>query len=153
MQIARRNEVEGVTKEQLEKLKQLALQARQLSYSPYSRFRVGCCLLKSSGEFVSGANVENASYGGAICAERTTIVKAVTSEDRKDGARQHWRCMAIAGDSLESCITPCGICRQVIREFVPDSFPVVMLNGDGSRCVIKTLKELLPMSFGPDDLS
>lgn len=144
--------IEGVTKEQFEELKKLALEARKLSYSPYSHFRVGCCLLTVSGKFVTGANVENASYGGAICAERTTIVKAVTSEENKRSRKQHWKCLAISGDSLETCISPCGICRQVIREFAPDSLPIVMLNGDGSRCVIKTLGELLPMSFGPDDL-
>lgn len=155
MLIGAREGVEGVTKEQFEKLRKLALEARELSYSPYSQFRVGCCLLTSSLTFVCGANVENASYGGAICAERTTIVKAVTSENstERDENKQQWLCMAIAGDSLESYISPCGICRQVIREFASDSFPIVMLNGDGSRCVIRTLGELLPMSFGPDDLS
>ncbi|SCW04120.1 LAFE_0H06370g1_1 [Lachancea fermentati] len=137
----------GITPDQFQQLKTQALKARELSYSPYSRFRVGCCILTKTGDFVVGANVENASYGGAICAERTAIVKAVTS-----GHRGEWRCLAISGDSLDSCISPCGICRQVIREFAPLQLPVVMFNGDGSKYVVKTVQELLPLSFGPEDL-
>lgn len=137
----------GISTEQYETLKSKALTARNASYSPYSKFRVGCCVLTNSGEFITGANVENASYGGAICAERTAIVKAVTSGHRK------WTCIAISGDSLESCISPCGICRQVIREFAQLDLPVVMLNGDGSKSVVKTVQELLPLSFGPEDLN
>lgn len=131
-----------------ETLKRNALDARQHSYSPYSKFRVGCCIMLKSKACIIGANVENASYGGAICAERTAIVKAVTSNHKDD-----WLCMAISGDSLDSCISPCGICRQVIREFGDLHMPIVMFNGDGSKHVIRTLQELLPLSFGPDDLA
>lgn len=144
--------VPGVTPEQFKELREKALEARNLSYSPYSNFRVGCCLLTEDGTFVNGANVENASYGGAICAERTTIVKLITSLNNPSKRRQ-WRCLAISGDSMDTCITPCGICRQFIREFAPLSLPIVMFNGDGTKCLMKTLEELLPLSFGPDDLN
>lgn len=145
--------VAGLNRDQFEKLKQLALQARDLSYAPYSKFRVGCCLLAQGDLYYTGANVENASYSGGICAERTTIVKAVTSGVSQPSDTTHWMCLAIAGDSLETCITPCGICRQFIREFAPDDFPIVMFNGDGSKHLVRTLKELLPLSFGPGDLT
>lgn len=142
--------VAGLNRDQFEKLKQLTLEARCLSYAPYSKFRVGCCLLAEGDLYYTGANVENASYGATICAERTTIVKAVTS-GRSDGTK--WVCLAIAGDSLETCISPCGICRQFIREFAADEFPIVMFNGDGSQFQVRTLRELLPWSFGPGDLA
>ncbi|QLQ82305.1 hypothetical protein HG537_0H00660 [Torulaspora globosa] len=140
--------VAGLDRDQFEKLKKLTLEARQLAYAPYSKFRVGCCLVAEGDEYYTGANVENASYGATICAERTTIVKAVTSEPKPK-----WVCLAIAGDSLESCISPCGICRQFIREFATQDFPIVMFNGDGSQVRVRTLKELLPLSFGPEDLA
>ncbi|SCV04722.1 LAMI_0H18558g1_1 [Lachancea mirantina] len=139
---------EEVPTEQYKALTQKALEARDASYSPYSKYRVGCCILTKTGEFISGANVENASYGGTICAERTAAVKAVTS-----GHADDWVAVAIAGDSLSNCISPCGICRQVLREFLPRPAPIVMLNGDASRQVVRSLEELLPLSFGPDDLN
>ena len=86
----------------------LAQTARSGSYSPYSKFRVGAALLLSDGTFVTGANIENASYGGAICAERTALVKAV-SEGKK-----RFVALAVAADIDEPC-SPCGICRQFIR--------------------------------------
>ncbi|SCU96790.1 LAFA_0G08130g1_1 [Lachancea sp. 'fantastica'] len=137
----------GLTDSDFQTLKTKALRARELSYSPYSKFRVGCSIMTESKTCVVGANVENASYGAGICAERTAIVKAVTSGHAND-----WLCLAISGDALETCISPCGICRQAIREFASLKLPIVMLNGDGSKCVVKTLQELLPMSFGPEDL-
>lgn len=148
-----RDILDGVTSEQFENLKELVLDARKLSYCPYSKFRVGCCILTKDGQFITGANVENASYGGAICAERTTIVKIVTASSEQRRHCGDWLCLAISGDSLERCISPCGICRQFIREFTPTSFPIVMFNGDGSKYIIKTLEELLPLSFGPDDVN
>ncbi|KAE8271893.1 hypothetical protein A4X09_0g426 [Tilletia walkeri] len=109
-----------------------AMDARSLSYSPYSKFRVGAALLFANGEIVQGANIENASYGGTICAERTAIVKARTtpslllkSEESAsagaagvDGQPQTQPILAIAvsTDLNEPC-SPCGICRQVLREF------------------------------------
>ncbi|CAD6570413.1 MAG: hypothetical protein CYPHOPRED_003926 [Cyphobasidiales sp. Tagirdzhanova-0007] len=133
----------------------LAQTARSGSYSPYSKFRVGAALLLSDGTFVTGANIENASYGGAICAERTALVKAV-SEGKK-----RFVALAVAADIDEPC-SPCGICRQFIREFCSLDMPILLIpsshvpsdpSGLTSKAVIETtLGHLLPMSFGPDDL-
>ncbi|KAK4055927.1 hypothetical protein OIO90_002920 [Microbotryomycetes sp. JL221] len=108
-----------LTNEQRETLIQKSLQARNGSYSPYSNFRVGACLLTTDGEFVQGANIENASYGGAICAERTAIVKAASEGKRKFVA------LAVASDMNDPC-SPCGICRQVLREFCSLDMPVLL---------------------------
>ncbi|KAM9909871.1 hypothetical protein OXX69_005032 [Metschnikowia pulcherrima] len=118
--------------------------ARDLSYSPYSKFRVGCAILTTSNDIIKGANVENASYGAAICAERTAITRAVI-----DGHKS-FRAIVISSDQQDP-ISPCGICRQVIREFGVDT-PVFMTSADGKVVVEKSLAELLPMSFGPDNL-
>ncbi|KAI9267314.1 cytidine deaminase [Sporodiniella umbellata] len=129
-----------LTKEVKDTLFQKALKAREYSYSPYSKFRVGACLLAEDGTFFSGCNVENASYGAAICAERTAFVKAVSEGQRKFAA------LAISSD-LEEFITPCGICRQFISEFVPTTLPVFFLNKHGENKEFK-FGELLPMAFG-----
>ncbi|KAM9932859.1 hypothetical protein OXX80_007515 [Metschnikowia pulcherrima] len=118
--------------------------ARDLSYSPYSKFRVGCAILTTSNDIIKGANVENASYGAAICAERTAITRAVME------GHKSFRAIVISSDQQDP-ISPCGICRQVIREFGVDT-PVFMTSADGKVVVEKSLAELLPMSFGPDNL-
>lgn len=105
--------------------------------------RVGCAVLTASGTIVQGANVENASYGASVCAERATICTAVLRGDRQ------FRAIGISSD-MEDIITPCGICRQFIREFGAD-IPVFMFKRDG-HYVKMTLNELLPLSFGPDKL-
>lgn len=92
---------------------------------------------------MSGANIENASYGGAICAERATICKAFL-----DGKKE-FKVIAISGDSDE-VIVPCGICRQFIREFGKD-IPILMFSGRGEY-MLRGLEELLPNSFGPESL-
>lgn len=134
-----------VTPQQVEQVVLESIKAKDGSYSPYSNFRVGCCILTKDGTFITGANVENASYGGAICAERTAIVKAVTQFHQND-----WLCIAINSDLPEKCIPPCGICRQVIREFGASELPVIMTNSTGTLRKVMTLGELLPESFGPD---
>ncbi|KAH7587024.1 Cytidine and deoxycytidylate deaminase zinc-binding region [Nakaseomyces glabratus] len=142
---------------ELELLRQGCLAAKDVSYSPYSRYRVGCCILVRDGERVikvTGANVENASYGGTICAERVAITKAMTTVETRDPSQ--WVALGIMGDSLQDCISPCGICRQVIREFVnpkTGQVPIVMFNGDGSNYKKVSLEEILPMSFGPESLA
>ena len=105
---------------------------------------VGCAILTTSNDIIKGANVENASYGAAICAERTAITRAVM-----DGHKS-FRAIVISSDQQDP-ISPCGICRQVIREFGVDT-PVFMTSADGKVVVEKSLAELLPMSFGPDNL-
>ncbi|KAH3671322.1 hypothetical protein OGAPHI_000545 [Ogataea philodendri] len=133
-----------ITATQLATLKERALANRDKAYCPYSNFRVGCCLL-ADGKFYDGANVENASYGGAICAERTATVVAVSQ-----GVRQ-FDAVAIAAD-LDETISPCGICRQVLREFAVVDMPIYMYSKDGSQELVMSMGELLPESFGPDQM-
>lgn len=113
------------------------------SYSPYSHFPVGAALECSDGTVFTGCNIENASYTPTICAERTAVSKAV-SEGHRDFVR-----IVIAGRSKDFCV-PCGVCRQVLREFAPD-LEIICLNGAGEERVF-TLPELLPHSFGPEYL-
>lgn len=129
-----------------------AYEAQKYAYVPYSHFRVGAALLCKNGEIYRGCNVENASYGAANCAERTAVFKAVS-----DGKRE-FRQIAIVGnlegqdpEEWEYC-APCGICRQVLREFChPGEFQVVLARSLEEYRVY-TLEELLPESFGPDNL-
>jgi len=130
-----------------------ALEAREGSYAPYSRFLVGAALLTDDGRIFSGSNVENASYGATICAERTAAVKAASSGSRVFVA------IAIAGseegasDADMTYAYPCGICRQFLREFLPpggDMLVLVARSTDDYR--ESSLNELFPQSFGPSDL-
>lgn len=128
-------------------LMELAYKARKASYSPYSGFRVGAALLGESGNVYLGCNVENAAYTPTNCAERTAFFKAVSEGELSFSA------IAIVGgkgeEPAEIC-APCGVCRQVMAEFCDGDFRVIMGNLD--RIEIKTLKELLPLSFGKNDL-
>lgn len=101
--------------------------------------------MTEDGNIVTGANIENASYVGTICAERTAIVRCVMEGHRS------FRAIAVASDQSEP-VTPCGMCRQFIREFGRE-IEVIMVSGDESLTVRKTLDELLPMSFGPEILT
>ena len=127
----------------LEELKEAAMAMLDKAYCPYSHFPVGAALECSDGTVFTGCNVENAAYGSTICAERNAICKAV-SEGHRD-----FRRIVIAGRSEDYC-TPCGPCRQVMREFAPD-LEVICLNGKGEALSL-TLPELLPYSFGPESL-
>ncbi len=120
-----------------------ACAAMDFAYVPYSGFRVGACLLAQDGRAFDGCNVENASYGGTICAERTALVKAVS-----EGAKR-FTAIAVAGEAQPAW--PCGICRQVLVEFSPD---MKVLCGDRAtgRFTATTLRDLLPHAFGPQDL-
>ncbi|KAI0297845.1 cytidine deaminase, partial [Multifurca ochricompacta] len=115
---------------------------------PYSNFRVGAALLTPDGQIIKGANVENSSYGGTICAERTAIVKAVS-----EGARS-FVALAVNTDVAQP-LSPCGICRQVIREFCSLNMPILLVpagykaEGSGADLLETTVEELLPYSFGP----
>ena len=112
------------------------------AYAPYSGFRVGAAILTDDGRVFTGCNVENASYGATICAERTAAVKAVS-----EGAA---RFTAIAVVGAKAPAWPCGMCRQVLREFGPDMR--VLVGAPGQGWVETTLQALLPHSFGPEDL-
>ncbi|EGW35784.1 uncharacterized protein SPAPADRAFT_58993 [Spathaspora passalidarum NRRL Y-27907] len=133
-----------LTEDQFNTLSEEVLKAKSLSYSPYSKFRVGCTILTASNEFISGANIENASYGASICAERTTISKAILS------GHTTFKVIAISSDQEDDFISPCGICRQVIREFAKD-VPVYMFKSSGEFIKVY-MNDLLPLSFGPENL-
>ena len=131
-----------------EELVERAIEARKMSYSPYSGFCVGAALETEEGEVFLGCNIENAAYGPSVCAERTAFFKAV-SEGKKNFAA-----IAIAGGKrdgeLQYC-APCGVCRQVMREFCKDSFKIYLAKSAQDYKEF-TLGELLPESFGPENL-
>ena len=137
-------EPKGEFKMPHEQLFRMACEAMQNSYSPYSRFKVGACILTESGETFRGCNFENASYGAAICAERCAASCAIAAGQRRFTA------IAIAAQS--GAAWPCGICRQVLREFACDLNMPVIVGQAGGPIQVKTLGELLPESFGPEDL-
>ena len=118
-----------------------AMEAREKAHVPYSHFAVGAALLARSGRIYTGCNVENASYGLSICAERTAVFKAV-SEGERD-----FEAIAVV---TEKGVTPCGACRQVLLEFGED-IQVIVANGAGEYRVF-TLQELLPQAFTPKHL-
>lgn len=122
----------------IESLIKDATQARQKAFAPFSQFRVGAALLLPSGMTVTGANIESASYGLTVCAERIAVFKAVSEGHRE------FQAMAIVADSLE-LTTPCGACRQIIWEFCGD-IAVVVANLKGNFREFKC-SELLPLPF------
>ena len=129
----------------------MALEARKNSYSPYSHFQVGACLLTKEGRLYTGCNIENAAYGPTNCAERTAVFKAVSEGKRR------FQAIALVGAAegkepdKEAVCTPCGVCRQVMAEFCDtESFRIYVT--DGENIYSYTLNELLPMAFGPEQL-
>ncbi len=128
-------------------LMQAAQRARENSYSPYSHFRVGAALLTKSGKIYTGCNIENAAFSATVCAERTAFFKAV-SEGERD-----FEALAIVGgkegETADFC-APCGVCRQVIAEFCPENFRILL--GNGEKFQAYTLETLLPFSFTKTNL-
>ena len=143
---------------------------RKNAYTPYSHFKVGAALYAEKDEdnfdIITGCNVENASYPAGNCAESTAVFKAVSEgynnfkaiaitggydeKFLKDNLSDNESGVSIVSDNYTS---PCGICRQVLREFVtPNDFYVIMARSDNDY-IVKTLEELMPMSFGPDNLN
>ena len=136
-----------LSKDTVLKLIDEATKAREGAYAPYSNFKVGAALLLADGNIVTGCNIENASFGATNCAERTAIFKAV-SEGYKE-----FKAIAIVGgkanEPLSDYAYPCGICRQVMCEFCPDDFPIIVaINKDDY--FIKPLDEMLPGLFRGD---
>ena len=126
-----------------EKLIELAKEAMMRAYAPYSGFKVGAALLCADGTVFQGCNIENASFSPTICAERTAIFKAVSEGQRAFTA------IAVCGGKdgvITGYFPPCGVCRQVMREFCGDDF-TIYLAGAGDSWQSKTLAELLPLSF------
>ena len=128
----------------LENLFQEAKAAMDRAYAPYSRFPVGAALRTPSGRIFSGCNVENASYPQGNCAETGAIAAMARA-----GEREIAEILVIGGG--EGLVTPCGGCRQRIREFAAPGTPVHVAGPEGVRRRF-TLEELLPFSFGPDNL-
>ena len=129
-----------------EKLINLAMEAMKKAYAPYSGFQVGAALLCSDGTVFTGCNIENAAYGPTNCAERTAVFKAVSEGQRR------FRRIAIAADTEQFC-APCGVCRQVLREFDPElKLEIILVNRDGETRDF-TLAELFPHSFGSSNLT
>ena len=126
-----------------EKLCELAIDAMQHAYVPYSGYKVGAALLCKDGTVYQGCNIENASYSPTNCAERTAFFKAVSEGQREFAA------IAVCGGKdgiLTGAFPPCGVCRQVMREFCDDAFTVYLVTGEGSYETL-TLAQLLPHSF------
>jgi len=118
-----------------------AIAAIEFSYSPYSHYKVGAALLTKNGKIYTGCNIENAGYTPSVCAERTAIFKAVSEGEREFVA------IAVATSNAGA---PCGVCRQVMREFAPN-LTIICGSVDGNYTVM-TLPDLLPHSFGPENL-
>ena len=121
----------------------LAKEAMENAYVPYSHFKVGAALLSKDGRVFKGCNIENASYGATNCAERTAVFKAVS-----EGVREFEKIAIVA--SSGDYASPCGICRQVLFEFMPDG--KVILDSDEKGVVTYTVRELLPMGFNSSDI-
>lgn len=121
----------------------IAKEAMENAYAPYSHFKVGAALLAKDGRVFQGCNIENASYGATNCAERTAIFKAVS-----EGYREFEK-IAIVASSGEYA-SPCGICRQVLFEFLPEG--KVILDSDEKGMVTFTVRELLPLGFRGEDI-
>lgn len=132
--------VRGLTQEE-QTMVDLAFEAMSRAYVPYSAYRVGACVQDEKGRLHKGCNVENASYGMTICAERNALTTAVTE------GMESLRCIAIVIE--KGMPSPCGACRQFMREFASDA-KVILASRDGAR--ITTLSALLPDSFGPESL-
>jgi cytidine deaminase len=135
----------GITRDDIDfdALFDLACEAMQMAYCPYSKFQVGACILAEDGRTFKGCNFENASYGATICAERCAAGHAIVS-----GARR-FKAIAVVGSTAVAW--PCGICRQVLREFSDADMPVIV-GAYGKGYQVRTLGELLPEGLTPEDL-
>jgi len=129
---------------QLQQLREAAIAVGQNAYCPYSRFAVGAALLTDDGRIFTGCNVENASYGLTICAERNAVFHAVAA-----GVRHIVALVVFTPTATPTA--PCGACRQVLNEFGPDAEVLNFCNGSASQRF--RVSELLPAAFGPENLA
>ena len=125
-----------------------AKKAAENSYSPYSGYTVGAALLSKDGRVFTGCNIENAAYSPTNCAERTAVFKAVS-----EGVREFEKIAVVGGQQLDfkDYFAPCGVCRQVLREFCDEDF-VILLGKNANEYKRLTLKELLPFSFSNESM-
>ena len=131
---------------ELKRLVKIAEKARGSAYAPYSNHPVGVALVSSSGKVYPGANVEIAHYKG-VCAEASAISAMVTAGEREISA------IVVVGPAMEYLCTPCGDCRQRLREFAGARLRIYSMWKDGRLGKIHTLEDLLPYSFGPENLA
>ena len=131
-----------MTEQEIQKLIDRAIVAREKTYSPYSHFGVGAALVCEDGSIYEGCNIENASFGLTNCAERTAIFKAVSEGHTK------FKALAVVADTEGPC-APCGACRQVMAEF---KIPLIILGNLMGNIKIVTIEELLPFSFSECDV-
>lgn len=129
-----------------------AIEARKSAYTPYSKFKVGAALLTHDGKVYQGCNIECASYSPTTCAERTALVKAVS-----DGYKKFSSIAIVGGPEEETNVfsnyaSPCGVCRQYLREFCEPKEMKVIVAKSENESQTYTLDELLPLSFGPENL-
>ena len=138
-----------MTEEKIKELIRTAMDMRKRAYVPYSNYKVGAALLCADGTVFGGCNIENAAYGPSVCAERTAVFKAVS-----EGIRRFEAIAVVGGKDCENgeMAPPCGVCRQVLREFAdPETFQVIIAASE-KEYRVRTLAQLLPESFGPDNL-
>lgn len=125
---------------------ELAVKAKDNAYTPYSGFKVGAALMCRSGRVFTGCNIENASYTPTVCAERTAVFKAVSEGETE------FEMLAVCGGRdgiISGMFPPCGVCRQVLAEFCPPEFPIIIITSENTFKEL-TLEELLPFSFNPE---
>ncbi len=137
-------------KKRIEEMIDLAIEQLKYSYTPYSHFKVGAALLTRDGKLYMGCNIENAAYTPTNCAERTAFFKAVS-----EGEREFQAICVVGGKDgvLTEYAAPCGVCRQVMMEFCnPETFRIILATSK-EQYDIFTLKEMLPLGFGPDNLA
>ncbi len=140
-----------MNREKAIELVKIAIEARKSSYTPYSHFNVGAALLTKDGKIYKGCNIESAAYTPTCCAERTAFFKAVSEGER------HFEGIAVvggkAGEEISELCPPCGVCRQVMMDFCdPNDFEIILASSIDQIKTFK-LKELLPLGFGPNNLS
>ena len=141
---------DALTKDQIRELAAKSLAGIKNSYAPYSHFHVSAVLLCGNGAVYTGNNIENAAYTPSVCAERCAFFKAVSEGERDFTAIA--LCGGLNGVVKDYC-APCGVCRQVMAEFCPPDFQVLLAWGEGEdQYRAYTLEQLLPLGFGPDNL-
>ena len=128
-----------------EQLIALAFEAKKNSYSPYSKYPVGACVLTKDGKTFKGTNIENASFGLTNCAERSAIFATYSNGYKKKDIEA----IAIVSDG-KKLAAPCGACRQVLNELLEKDTPIILSNG--TKTIETNINDLLPMSFGPEDV-
>jgi cytidine deaminase len=138
----KRKKQHGVSSALLDELVQRAKEVRERAHAPYSKYRVGAAIATKKGSIFVGCNVENASFGATICAERGAIMQMIAAGEKKPIA-----CAVVTGDELGA--SPCGICRQVLSEFA-DDMPIVLVglgSHEGEVGHVVQLADLLPLAF------